>query len=109
MNAITGFRMKDPAHPGGFIKHEVIEPLELTVTAAAKALGVTRAALSTLLNERAHLSPEMALRVEKAFGVSMDTLMRMQNSYDIAQTRRREGDIKVVPFQGDLPNPHATT
>lgn len=98
MNAITGFRMKNPAHPGGFIKHEIIEPLDLTVTAAAKALGVTRATLSTLLNERAHLSPEMALRVEKAFGVSMDTLMRMQNSYDIAQTRKREGDIFVVPF-----------
>ena len=98
MNAITGFRMKNPAHPGGFIKHEIIEPLELTVTAAAKALGVTRATLSTLLNERAHLSPEMALRVEKAFGVSMDTLMRMQNSYDIAQTRKREDEVKVVPF-----------
>ena len=99
MNAMTGFRMKNPAHPGGFIKHEIIEPLELTVTAAAKALGVTRATLSTLLNERAHLSPEMALRVEKAFGVSMDTLMRMQNSYDIAQARKREDEVKVSPFQ----------
>ena len=100
MNAMTGIRMKNPAHPGGFIKHEIIEPLELTVTAAAQALGVTRAALSTLLNERASLSPEMALRVEKAFGVSMDTLMRMQNSYDIAQTRKREGEIKVARFSG---------
>lgn len=102
MNATTGIRMKNPAHPGGFIKYEIIEPLELTVTAAAKALGVTRAALSTLLNERAHLSPEMALRVEKAFGVSMDTLMRMQNSYDIAQTRKREGEIRVERFAGNL-------
>jgi len=100
MNAISGFRMKSPAHPGSFIKHEIIEPLDLTVTAAAEALGVTRATLSTLLNERAHLSSEMALRVEKAFGVSMDTLMRMQNSYDIAQARKREGDIEVMPFQG---------
>ena len=99
MNAITGVRMKNPAHPGGFIKHEIIEPLELTVTAASKALGVTRATLSTLLNERAHLSPEMALRIEKAFGVSMDTLMRMQNSYDIAQTRKRAGEINVIPYQ----------
>ena len=99
MNAITGVRMKNPAHPGGFIKHEIIEPLELTVTAASKALGVTRATLSTLLNERAHLSPEMALRIEKAFGVSMDTLMRMQNSYDIAQTRKRAGEINVMPYQ----------
>jgi addiction module HigA family antidote len=88
---MAGVRLKSPAHPGGFIKHEIIEPLGLSVTAAAEVLGVTRATLSTLLNERAHLSPEMALRMEKAFGVSMDTLMRMQNSYDIAQTRKREG------------------
>lgn len=100
MASIAGIRLKSPAHPGGFIKHEVIEPLGLSVTAAADVLGVTRATLSTLLNERAHLSPEMALRVEKAFGVSMDTLMRMQNSYDIAQTRKREGEIKVMPFEG---------
>lgn len=101
MNAISGIRLKSPAHPGGFIKHEIIEPLGLSVTAAADVLGVTRATLSTLLNERAHLSPEMALRVEKAFGVSMDTLMRMQNSYDIAQTRKREGEISVAPFKGE--------
>jgi len=100
MNALTGIRVKNPAHPGGFIKHEIIAPLELTVTAAARALGVTRAALSTLLNEHASLSPEMALRVEKAFGVSLDTLMRMQNSYDIAQTRKRAGEIKVERFGG---------
>jgi addiction module HigA family antidote len=100
MNAVSGFRMKRPAHPGGFVKHEIIEPLELSVTAAAGVLGVTRATLSILLNERASLSPEMALRIEKAFGVSMDTLMRMQNSYDIAQTRDRAGEIKVAPFKG---------
>lgn len=99
MNA-HGIRMKNPAHPGGFVKHEIIEPLELSVTDAAKALGVTRPALSALLNERAVLSPEMALRIEKAFGVSMDTLMRMQSSYDIAQARKREGDIHVMPFKG---------
>jgi addiction module HigA family antidote len=102
MNATPGIRMKKPAHPGGFIKHEIIAPLDLTVTAAAAALGVTRAALSALLNERASLSPEMALRVEKAFGVSMDTLMRMQNSYDIAQMRRREGEIRVGKFNEHL-------
>lgn len=102
MSANVGIRLKTPAHPGGFIRHEIIEPLGLSVTAAAEALGVTRATLSMLLNERAHLSPEMALRVEKAFGVSMDTLMRMQNSYDIAQTRKREREIKVVPFKGKV-------
>jgi addiction module HigA family antidote len=94
-----GIRLKPPAHPGGFIRTEIIEPLELSVTAAAQALGVTRPALSALLNERAHLSPEMALRIEKAFGVSMDTLMRMQNSYEVAQTRKREAPIKVRPFK----------
>src|SRR3984957_4457238 len=100
MTSIEGIRMKSPAHPGGFIGSEIIEPLGLTVTKAAEALGVTRAALSALLNERANLSPEMALRLEKAFGVSMDTLMRMQNSFDIAQTRKRESEIKVSPFKG---------
>lgn len=94
--------MKKPVHPGGFVRHEIIEALGLTVTAAARALGVTRAALSAFLNERARLSPEMALRIEKAFGVSMDTLMRMQNSYDIAQTRMRAGEVKVVPFKSKV-------
>ena len=100
MGTTVGIRMKRPAHPGGFVKHEIIEPLKLSVTAAAQALGVTRATLSTLLNERANLSPEMALRIEKAFGVPLDTLMRMQNSYDIAQTRERADEIKVAPFGG---------
>jgi len=99
MNAISGFRMKNPAHPGGFIKYEIVEPLGLSVTHAAQALGVTRATLSALLNERANLSWEMALRIEKAFGVPMDTLMRMQNSYDIAQARKRQKSIKVAPFK----------
>ena len=80
-----GVRMKNPARPGGFVKSEIIEPLGLSVTDAAQALGVTRAALSMFLNERTDLSPGMAIRIEKAFGVSMETLMRMQNSFDIAQ------------------------
>lgn len=94
-----GIRMKTPAHPGSFIRLEIVEALGLSVTQAARALGVTRPALSALLNERAALSPEMALRIEKAFGLPMDTLMRMQSSYDIAATRRREGEIKVAPFK----------
>ena len=98
MNATTGIRMKSPAHPGGFVRHEIIEPLGLTVTAAAQALRVTRVALSTLLNERSSLSPEMALRIEKAFEVSMDTQIRIQNSYDIARTRLLERDIDVQRF-----------
>ena len=107
MSAMQGIRMKNPAHPGGFVKSEIIEPLGLSVTSAAQVLGVTRAALSAVLNERAHLSPEMALRVEKAFGVSMDTLMRMQNSYDIAQARKREGETNVAPFKGKPLDPQA--
>jgi addiction module HigA family antidote len=67
----------------------------LTVTAAAAALKVSRPALSSLLNGKASLSGEMALRIEKAFGVRMETLMRMQSSYDIAETRKREGRIRL--------------
>ena len=92
-------RLDEPAHPGGFVKSDIIEPHGLSVTDAARALGITRAALSAFLNQHSALSPEMALRIEKAFGVSMDTLMRMQNNYDIAQARKREGEIKVQPFK----------
>jgi len=91
-------RMAKPAHPGRFIRTEVIEPLGLTVTGAAEVLGVTRPALSALLNGRAALSSEMALRVEKAFGVKMDTLMRMQSAHDIAGAREREREIKVKRY-----------
>ncbi len=97
--ATTGnYRLKNPPHPGGFVRTEIIEPMELSVTNAAKALGITRAALSAFINEHSSLSPDMALRIEKAFGVSMDTLMRMQNSYDIAQARKREGEIDVARY-----------
>jgi addiction module HigA family antidote len=109
MTAMQGIRMKNPAHPGGFVKSEIIAALGLTVTKAAQALGVTRAALSAVLNERARLSPEMALRLEKAFGVSMDTLMRMQNSYDIARARKRAAEIKVAPYRGKPLDPQPTT
>ena len=78
--------MKNPPHPGDFIRTEIIEPAGLSVTAAAAALRVSRPALSSLLNRKADLSGDMGLRIEKAFGVKMDTLMRMQSSYDIAQT-----------------------
>lgn len=93
-----GIRMKSPAHPGSFVKSEVIEPLGLSVTEAAQALGITRAALSTFLNERASLSPDMAIRIDKAFGVSMETLMRMQNSFDIAQAHRRKSQVAVSRY-----------
>jgi len=97
-------RMLNPGHPGDFIRTEIIEPRGLSVTGAAQALRVSRPALSSLLNGRAGLSGDMALRIEKAFGVKMDTLMRMQASCDIARTRMREGRIKVRRYEGvELP------
>ena len=96
-------RMLNPLHPGEFVKTEVIEPHGLTVAAAARVLGVSRPALSTFLNGRSDLSGMMALRIEKAFGVKMDTLMRMQSSYDIARTRAREGELDVEPYHPVAP------
>jgi addiction module HigA family antidote len=92
-------RMLNPPHPGDFIRTEIIEPHGLTVTMAAQVLQVSRPTLSSLLNGKANLSGEMALRVEKAFGVKMDTLMRMQASYDIAKTRRRENELRIRRFE----------
>jgi addiction module HigA family antidote len=89
--------MKNPPHPGDFIRTEIIEPAGLTVAAAA-ALQVSRPALSSLLNSKANLSGEMALRIEKAFGVKMETLMRMQSAFDIARTRSGEKEIRVRRF-----------
>ncbi len=91
--------MLNPLHPGRLVRTEVIEPHGLTVAAAARALGVSRPALSMFLNGRSDLSGMMALRIEKAFGVKMDTLMRMQSSYDIARTRQREGELDVEPYR----------
>src|SRR6202007_3346026 len=92
--------MKNPPHPGDFIRTEIIDPAGLTVTAAAVALQVSRPALSSLLNGKADLSGEMALRIEKAFGPKMDTLMRIQSVYDIARTRKRESKIRVRRYRG---------
>jgi addiction module HigA family antidote len=87
--------MKSPPHPGGLIRREIIEPLGLSVTNAATALGVTRQALSNLLNERTTLSADMALRIEKAFGPKMDHLLRMQLAFDVAAARARSHSIRV--------------
>ncbi len=91
--------MKNPPHPGGLIRREVIEPLALSVSAAAAILGVSRQAVSLLLNERTDLSSEMALRIEKAFGPKMDHLMRMQLAYDLAQQRNAEASVKVKKYE----------
>ncbi len=90
--------MKNPPHVGGLIRREVIEPLGLTVTEAAKVLGVGRQALSSLLNEKAGLTSEMGLRVEKAFGPKMEHLMRMQLAFDLAQARKAERGVRVERY-----------
>jgi len=91
-------RLRRPPHVGDFIRTEIIVPMGLTVTAAAVALDVSRPALSSLLNGKADLSGDMALRIEKAFGVRMETLMRMQSAFDIARTREQEKHIHVRRF-----------
>ena len=88
-----------PSHPGEFVRVEVIEEFGLSVTQAAGILGVRRATLSDLLNGNAALSPEMALRIEKAFGVSMDMLLRMQAWHDASRMRARADEIAVQRYQ----------
>jgi len=88
-----------PSHPGEFVREEILDPLGLSVSSAADVLGVRRATLSDLINEKAALSPEMALRLEKAFGVDMETMLRMQAWYDAAQMRARAGDVQVRPYE----------
>lgn len=92
-------RAVESAHPGGFVKSKIIEANGLSVTDAAQVLGVTRPALSALLNGRSHLTPQMAIRIEKAFGIPIEQLMEMQTSFDIAEVRKRADDIKVAPFK----------
>ena len=87
--------MMNPPHPGSAIKYDCLEPLGLTVTAGARVLGVARPTLSNVINGKAAISPEMAIRLEKAFGSTADAWLRMQAAYDLAQARRREKDIKV--------------
>lgn len=88
-----------PPHPGDFIRTEVVEDLGLNISRAARILGVGRKRLSNLLNGDAPLSPEMALRVEKAFGVSMDLLLRMRAWHDASLMRSREGEVAVERYE----------
>jgi len=87
--------MKTPPHPGRIVRQECIEPLGLTVTDGAKALGISRNALSELINERRGISPEMAIRLDKAFGGGAATWHRMQAAYDMAQALKTADKIKV--------------
>lgn len=91
--------MHNPPHPGGIIRRQCLEPLGLSVTDAAKALGVTRQALSDLVNERAGVSVEMAIRLSKAFGSSPETWLGMQMAYDLWQARSRTEKIPVRSFK----------
>jgi addiction module HigA family antidote len=86
-------------HPGDWLRTEIVEPHGLSVTDAARHLDVTRQAMSNLLNGRAGLSADMAIRFEKAFGVKADTLLRMQTSYELAQARANEASIRVARFR----------
>jgi addiction module HigA family antidote len=90
--------MHNPPHPGEVIKELCIEPLGLTVTDAAKGLGVSRKTLSALLNGRFGISPEMAIRLSKAFGGSAESWLIQQNQYDLWQVMQKEGEIKVKAF-----------
>ena len=88
-----------PPHPGDFIKTEILDELGLSVARAAEILGVRRATLSDLIHGKASLSPEMALRVEKAFDVSMDVLLRMQAWHDTYTMRQRADEIQVQHYE----------
>jgi antitoxin HigA-1 len=87
-----------PPHPGAFIREEILDELGLTVSDAAKVLGVRRATVSDLINGNTALSAEMALRIEKAFGVKMETLLNMQAWHDAHTMRERAGEIDVKPY-----------
>lgn len=87
--------MLTPCHPGEILREEVLKPLDLTVTAAARALGVSRMALSNIVNEHAGVSAEMAVRIAKAFGGAPEIWVRMQGSHDLARAKRRAATLKV--------------
>jgi len=91
--------MKNPCHPGEIVRHECLEPLGLSVTAGARVLGVTRQALSNLINGNSGVSPEMAVRLEKAFGSTAETWLRMQVAYDLARVRETADKIDVNRYE----------
>lgn len=91
----TTMAMKNPPHPGLSVRYDCIEPLNLTVTAAAELLGVTRQTLNNLINGKSGISAEMAVRLEKAFGSSAESWLKLQVAYDLSQVRKRERQIKV--------------
>jgi len=91
--------MKEPPHSGLSVRHDCLEPLGLSVTEGARVLGITRQALSDLLNEKAGVSVDMAIRLSKAFGSSPETWLGLQMAYDLWQARNRVKEIRVQPFK----------
>ena len=91
--------MKNPVHPGSIVKHDCLEPLGLSVTDTAKALGVNRITLSKLVSKRAGISPNLAIRLEKAGFSSADLWLRLQAAYDLAQARQHEDEITVLRIE----------
>jgi antitoxin HigA-1 len=91
--------MKNPIHPGRIVRHDCLEPLGLSVTEGAKALGITRQALNNLVNEKSGISPEMAIRLSKAFGSTPETWLQLQMNYELAEARKQESKIKVKRYE----------
>ncbi len=91
--------MKNPPHPGRIVREEILQPLGLSVTSGAKILGVSRQALNNVVNQRAGISPEMAIRLAEAFGVPAKTWLRMQSNYDLAQALNSESKIRVRRYR----------
>jgi antitoxin HigA-1 len=92
--------MKNPPHPGRIVREDCLQPLGLSVTSGAKILGVSRQALNNLVNQRSGISPEMAIRLAKAFGSTAQTWLRLQSNYDIAQALKSENKIRVRRYRG---------
>jgi addiction module HigA family antidote len=90
--------MRKPPHPGGIVRRQCLEPLGLSVTEAARGLGVTRQALSDVVNEKASVSVEMAIRLAKAFGLTPDLWLGLQMAYDLWQAQSRAESTKVKRF-----------
>jgi addiction module HigA family antidote len=99
--------IKNPPHPGVSVRHDCIEPLGLTITEAAEALGVTRRTLNNLVNSNSGISADTAIRLDKAFGGRAETWLRLPMAYHHAQARQREADIDVKPLsRRKLQEPH---
>lgn len=89
--------MREPPHPGVSIRFDCLEPVELSITQGARVLGVTRQALNNVVNGNARILPEMAIRLDKAFGGTAEAWLALQTAYDLAQARKRESGVRVIP------------